>query len=122
MDEALKNAEVPLKKFMLKNTYESDLKMFLDFRKQTPKTREEIDFMSVVPAFVISELKTAFVIGFYIFVPFVVIDLVVASLLMGMGMMMMPPVVISLPAKLLVFVLADGWSVLVRAILAGYGT
>lgn len=122
MDEALKNAEEPLKKFMLKNTYESDLKMFLDFRHQTPKSRAEIDFMSVVPAFVISELKTAFVIGFYIFVPFVVIDLVVASLLMGMGMMMMPPVVISLPAKLLVFVLADGWSVLVRAILAGYGT
>ncbi|MBS1707321.1 MAG: flagellar type III secretion system pore protein FliP [Armatimonadetes bacterium] len=122
MDVALKNAEEPLKKFMLKNTYESDLKMFLDFRKQKPKTRAEIDFMSVVPAFVVSELKTAFVIGFYIFVPFVVIDLVVASLLMGMGMMMMPPVVISLPAKLLVFVLADGWSVLIRAILAGYGT
>ena len=76
----------------------------------------------VIPAFITSELKTAFIIGFYIFVPFVVIDLIVASLMMGMGMMMMPPVVISLPAKLLVFVLADGWSVLVRAILAGYGT
>ncbi len=122
MDVALQRAEEPLKKFMLKNTYESDLKMFLDFRHQEPKTRADIDFMSLVPAFVVSELKTAFVIGFYIFVPFVVIDLVVASLLMGMGMMMMPPVVVSLPAKLLVFVLADGWSVLVRAILAGYGT
>jgi flagellar biosynthetic protein FliP len=75
----------------------------------------------LIPAFVISELKTAFIVGFYIFVPFVILDLIVASVLMGMGMMMMPPVVVSLPAKLLVFVLADGWSVIVKALLAGYG-
>jgi flagellar biosynthetic protein FliP len=76
--------------------------------------------MTLIPAFVISELKTAFIMGFNIIVPFIIIDLIVASILMGMGMMMMPPVVVSLPAKILVFVLADGWSVLARAILAGY--
>lgn len=121
-DEAVERAEGPLRDFMLQNTYEKDLKMFLDMRGETVQTREDVPIMTLIPAFVISELKTAFVIGFYIFLPFVVIDLIVASLLMGMGMMMMPPVVVSLPAKLLVFVLADGWSVLVRAILAGYAT
>lgn len=120
-DEAVFRAQKPVKAFMLKNTYESDLMMFQEFRKQRPKTRDEIDVVTLVPAFVISELKTAFIVGFYIFVPFVIIDLIVASCMMGMGMMMMPPVVVSLPAKLLVFVLADGWSVLVKAILAGYG-
>lgn len=119
-DEAVKRAQVPVKEFMLKNTYEGDLKMFLDMRKQHPKSREELDIVSLIPAFVISELKTAFIIGFYIFVPFVIIDLIVASVLMGMGMMMMPPVVVSLPAKLLVFVLANGWAVLAQAILSGY--
>lgn len=119
-DQAVKNAEAPLKAFMLKNTYESDLMMFQDFRGKRAETRAEVDIMSLIPAFVISELKTAFIIGFYIFVPFIIIDLIVASVLMGMGMMMMPPVVVSLPAKVLVFVLADGWSVLIHAILAGY--
>ncbi len=119
---AVSRAEKPLKVFMLHNTYTSDLMMFQNFRKQAPKTREEIDIISLIPAFVISELKTAFIVGFYIFVPFIVIDLIVASVLMGMGMMMMPPTVISMPAKILVFVLADGWSVLIKAILAGYVT
>lgn len=119
-DAAVDRAEAPLRDFMLDNTYEKDLKMFLDMRGEKVETREDVPIMTLIPAFVISELKTAFVIGFYIFLPFVVIDLIVASLLMGMGMMMMPPVVVSLPAKLLVFVLADGWSVLVRALLAGY--
>jgi flagellar biosynthetic protein FliP len=121
-DVAVARAEAPLRDFMLKNTYEKDLKMFLDMRGETVETREDVPILTLIPAFVISELKTAFVIGFYIFLPFVVIDLIVASLLMGMGMMMMPPVVVSLPAKLLVFVLADGWSVLVKALLAGYST
>ena len=119
-DEALSRAQKPVKSFMLKNTYEGDLKMFLKVRQQQPKNRDELDIMSLIPAFVISELKTAFIIGFYIFVPFVIIDLIVASVLMGMGMMMMPPVVVSLPAKLLVFVLADGWAVLIQSILSGY--
>lgn len=119
-DEAVDRAQVPLRDFMLENTYEKDLAMFLEMRDEAPQSREELSLFTLIPAFVVSELKTAFVIGFYIFVPFVVIDLIVASLLMGMGMMMMPPVVVSLPAKLLVFVLADGWSVLVKAIMAGY--
>jgi flagellar biosynthetic protein FliP len=119
-EDAFDKAQAPVKEFMLKNTYESDLKMFMDFKNQTAKTRADVDIMTLIPAFVISELKTAFIIGFYIFVPFIIIDLVVASILMGMGMMMMPPVVVSLPAKILIFVLADGWSVLARAILSGY--
>jgi flagellar biosynthetic protein FliP len=119
---AVDRAEAPLRDFMLENTYEKDLKMLLDMRGEKVESREDVPIMTLIPAFVISELKTAFVIGFYIFLPFVVIDLIVAGLLMGMGMMMMPPVVVSLPAKLLVFVLADGWSVLVKALLAGYVT
>jgi flagellar biosynthetic protein FliP len=121
-DEAVARAQKPVKRFMLKNTYESDLMLFQEFRHQSPKTRDEIDIVSLIPAFVISELKTAFIVGFYIFVPFIIIDLIVASCMMGMGMMMMPPTVVSLPAKILVFVLADGWTVLVKAILAGYVT
>lgn len=119
-EEAVKRAEIPLKDFMLKNTYESDLKMFMEFKHQTAQTRNDVDIMSLIPAFVVSELKTSFIIGFYIFVPFIIIDLIIASVLMGMGMMMMPPVVVSLPAKILIFVLADGWSVIVKAILSGY--
>ncbi len=119
--QAVERAQVPLKDFMLKHTYESDLKMFVEMRGQKPTSREDLDFLTLLPAFVISELKTAFVIGFYIFVPFVLIDLIVASVLMGMGMMMMPPTVVSLPAKLLVFVLADGWAVLAKAIMGGFG-
>ncbi|MBL8049408.1 MAG: flagellar type III secretion system pore protein FliP [Chthonomonas sp.] len=116
---ALERAQKPLREFMLKNTYKSDLKMFLDMRKEKA-TATDVSMTSLIPAFVISELKTAFLIGFYIFIPFIIIDLIVASILMSMGMMMMPPAVVSLPAKLLVFILADGWSVIVRAILSGY--
>lgn len=119
-EEAIKLAEAPLRDFMLQNTYEKDLTLFLKMRGEEVQTREDVPLLTLIPAFVVSELKTAFIIGFYIFVPFVVIDLIVASLLMGMGMMMMPPVVVSLPAKLLVFVLADGWSVIVKALLSGY--
>lgn len=121
-ETAVDRAEGPLREFMLSNTYEKDLAMFLEMRGETVQTRDDVPIMTLIPAFVISELKTAFVIGFYIFLPFIVIDLIVASLLMGMGMMMMPPVVVSLPAKLLVFVLADGWAVIVRALLSGYAT
>lgn len=119
-EEAVKRAEKPVREFMLKHTYESDLILFLEMKGEKPATRDDVPLMSLIPAFVISELKTAFVIGFYIFVPFIIIDLIVASILMGMGMMMMPPVVVSLPAKLLIFVLADGWSVLARTLLMGY--
>lgn len=119
--EAVKAATPPVRDFMLKSTYTSDLQLFLDLRGgPAPKTKEDLDVTALLPAFVISELKTAFLIGFYVFIPFLIIDLVVSSALMGMGMMMMPPTVISLPAKILVFVLADGWSTLIQAILQGY--
>jgi flagellar biosynthesis protein FliP len=120
MDEAIKRAEGPLREFMLKNTYEKDLLLFVNLREETPQTRDDVSLLALIPAFIISELKTAFVIGFYIFVPFLIIDLIVSSALMSMGMMMLPPTVISLPAKVLVFVLADGWSTIVAAIMAGY--
>lgn len=118
-ETAVDRAEKPLRAFMLKNTYSKDLKLFLDMRGEKA-TREDVSMTALIPAFVISELKTAFIVGFYIFVPFLIIDLIVASGLMSMGMMMLPPTVVSLPAKLLVFVLADGWSMLVQTILGGY--
>lgn len=118
-EEAVKAAEKPMREFMLKNTYSKDLRLFLDIRGEEA-TRDTVSMLSLIPAFVISELKTAFIVGFYIFVPFLIIDLVVASGLMSMGMMMLPPTVVSLPAKILVFVLADGWSLLVNTILMGY--
>lgn len=117
---AIDRASIPVREFMLKNTYEKDLKMFLNLRKETPKTKADVSLTTLVPAFVVSELKTAFIVGFYIFIPFLIIDLVVASGLMSMGMMMLPPSIVSLPAKLLVFVLADGWGTLINAILSGY--
>lgn len=119
-DDAAKRAEAPLREFMLKNTYEKDLVMFLDLRNEEPNSREEVSLLALIPAFIISELKTAFIVGFYIFVPFIIIDLIVASGLMSMGMMMLPPTVVALPAKILVFVLADGWHQIVSAILQGY--
>lgn len=118
--QALERASIPVREFMLKNTYEKDLRLFLNIRKETPKTRKDVSMTTLVPAFVISELKTSFIVGFYIFIPFLIIDLIVASGLMSMGMMMLPPSMVSLPAKLLVFVLADGWGTLVTAILSGY--
>lgn len=119
-DTALAKAQAPVREFMLKNTYEKDLSLFLNMRGEKPEKPEDVSLASLIPAFVVSELKTAFVMGFYLVLPFVIIDLVVASVLMSMGMMMLPPIVVSLPAKLLVFILADGWSVLVGAILTGY--
>lgn len=120
MEQAVSKASSPMREFMLKNTYSKDLTLFLSIRKEKPQTREDVSLTSLIPAFIISELKTAFIVGFYIFIPFVIIDLIVASGLMSMGMMMMPPTVVALPAKLLVFVLADGWSTLVSAVVGGY--
>lgn len=120
MEQALDRAEGPVRDFMLKSTYERDLTMFLNMRGEHPQTPKDVKLVTLIPAFVISELKTAFIIGFYIFIPFLVIDLIIASALMGMGMMMLPPTVVSLPAKLLVFILADGWGTLISAVLSGY--
>ncbi len=120
MPEAMDRASAPMREFMLRNTYKRDLTLFLNIRHEKPQTRNDVSMLSLIPAFIISELKTAFIIGFYIFIPFLIIDLIVASALMSMGMMMMPPTIVALPAKLLVFVLADGWGSLVSALIGGY--
>ncbi len=111
---AFDRAVEPFKKFMLRNTRESDLALFYRIRHlPNPKTEADVTLPVLLPAFMISELKTAFEIGFLIFLPFLVIDMVVSSVLMSMGMMMLPPVMISLPFKILIFVLVDGWHLLV---------
>ena len=113
-EEAFKRTTKPFKNFMIRNTREKDLALFLRIRKmQNPKTVDDVPLSVVIPAFLISELKTAFEIGFLLFLPFLIIDMVIASVLMSMGMMMLPPVMISLPFKILVFVLIDGWNLLI---------
>ncbi len=115
--EASSRIAKPFKKFMLKQTRNQDLALFFKISKTpVPSRREETPMMVLIPAFVLSELKTAFVIGFILYVPFLVIDMVVASVLMAMGMMMLPPIMISLPFKLLLFVLVDGWDLLVGSL------
>ena len=118
-EEAFTRTTLPFKNFMIRNTREKDLALFLRIRKmENPKSVADVPLSIVVPAFVISELKTAFEIGFLIFLPFLVIDMVVASILMSMGMMMLPPVMISLPFKILVFILIDGWNLLIGNLIA----
>jgi flagellar biosynthetic protein FliP len=115
-------ATAPLKEFMLQQTRESDLSLFVKLsRIEQPKNKAELPLKIVVPAFVTSELKTAFQIAFMIFIPFIVIDMVVASVLMSLGMMMLSPVMISLPFKLMLFVLADGWNLLIASLVASFG-
>jgi flagellar biosynthetic protein FliP len=121
--EALDKAQGPLKDFMLKQTRESDLALFIRLSRTEPVTEAaQLPLRVVVPAFVTSELKTAFQIGFMVFLPFLVIDLVVSSVLMSMGMMMLSPVLISLPFKLMLFVLADGWNLLIGSLVASFAT
>jgi len=120
--QALDVAQKPLKTFMLKQTREPDLALFVRLSKQpAPATREDIGLRVLVPAFVTSELKTAFQIGFMVFLPFLIIDMVIASVLMSMGMMMLSPVLISLPFKLMLFVLVDGWGLLIGSLVASFG-
>ncbi|HGS9258822.1 TPA: flagellar type III secretion system pore protein FliP [Clostridioides difficile] len=123
MEEAMKEAEGPIKEFLLKQTRQTDLDLFVEQAglKEKKLTRENIPLSVVVPAFAISELKTAFQIGFLIYIPFLIIDLVVASVLMSMGMFMLPPVMISLPFKLLLFVMVDGWNLIVKTLILGFG-
>src|SRR5215218_6291029 len=110
-EQAFERSSEPFREFMIKNVREKDLALFLDLSKQPrPEKPEDVSIRILTPAFMISELKRAFEIGFLLFLPFLVIDLVVASVLMSMGMMMLPPVVVSLPFKLIFFVLVDGWS------------
>ena len=119
--DALKKAEMPLKNFMLRQTREKDLSLFVDISGDQPSTNQEIDIRSIIPAFIISELKTAFQIGFLIYIPFLILDMVVASILLSMGMMMLPPVLISLPFKLMLFVMVDGWYLTVGSLMRSFG-
>lgn len=121
--DAFKNAEAPVRKFMLRQTRKSDLSLFmrLSGAEVDLSKPEEIDFMTIVPAFVTSELKTAFQIGFLLFIPFLIIDMVVASILMAMGMMMLSPLIISLPFKILLFVMIDGWAMVVGTVASSFG-
>jgi len=120
-DQAIEKAVKPFKKFMLKNTREKDLALFFRIRKlPNPKTIDDVPLTILVPAFMISELKTAFEIGFLIFLPFLIIDMVVSSILMSLGMMMLPPVMISLPFKILIFVLVDGWNLIVMGLVESF--
>jgi flagellar biosynthetic protein FliP len=120
--EALDAAAKPLREFMLRQTREKDLALFVRMsRMELPRTREELPMRVLVPAFVISELKTAFQMGFLLYVPFLIIDLVVASTLLSMGMFMVPPIMISLPFKILLFVLVDGWHLVVKSLLESFG-
>ena len=115
-EQAIEKGLSPLREFMLKQTREKDLKLFMDLNKKSAddiKDYDDIPITIVIPAFIISELRAAFIIGFLIYLPFIVIDMVVASTLMSMGMMMIPPTTISLPFKLLLFVLADGWNLVI---------
>lgn len=119
-DQAKERAWDGIRGFMFRQTYKKDLALFAGMKNKKYETIEDVGWQELIPAFILSELKTAFIIGFYIFVPFLVIDLVVASTLMSMGMMMLPPTVVSLPAKVLVFLLADGWTILVQALAGGF--
>lgn len=112
--EALERGIQPLREFMLKQTRQDDLRLFMDIAKIEPvESVDELSITIIIPAFIISELRAAFIIGFLIFVPFIVIDMVVSSVLMSMGMMMLPPTTISMPFKILLFILADGWNLVI---------
>jgi len=121
-DQAVTETLAPLRKFMFSQTRPADLALFVRLAKiQTPKNLSEVPSMVLIPSFVISELKTSFQIGFIIFLPFLIIDMVAASVLMAMGMMMLPPIVISLPFKIMLFVLIDGWSLIIGSMVKSFG-
>ena len=119
--QAFNNAAKPLREFMFKQTREKDLALFVDIAKMNqPRNSDDIPIKVLIPSFIISEVKTAFQIGFLLYVPFLIIDMVVASVLLSMGMMMLPPIMISLPFKLMVFVLSDGWYLLVGSLVKSF--
>jgi flagellar biosynthetic protein FliP len=118
--DALLVATAHMKNFMMNQTRQADAQFFLEISRQGAMTREEIPLSVVVPSFVLSELRTAFQMGFLIFIPFIIVDFIVASSLMSMGMMMMPPVVISMPFKLLLFVLVDGWYLVIQSLVKSF--
>lgn len=119
--EFLERAQKPFKDFMLRNTREKDLALFIKLRQEErPRTPDDVSFFTLVPAFMISELKTAFQIGFLLYIPFLIIDVVISSVLISMGVLMLPPMMISLPIKLLLFVLVDGWNLLVMSLVKSF--
>jgi len=120
--EALNNASGIIKEFMLKQTRPKDMELFVNMSGESFNNSSELPLNVIIPAFVISELKTAFQIGFLLFIPFIMIDLIVAVVLMSMGMMMMPPVTISMPLKILLFVLVDGWNLIMQSLLESFAT
>ena len=120
-EEALNRASLPIRSFMLKQTRPKDVELFVEMAKLGPTSLENLPLKVVIPGFIISELRTAFQMGFLLFIPFILIDLVVATVLMSMGMMMMPPVTVSMPLKILLFVLVDGWNLVVRSIELSFG-
>ncbi|MBO6305350.1 MAG: flagellar type III secretion system pore protein FliP [Selenomonadaceae bacterium] len=120
-EEALNNTLGPMREFMFKQTREADLALFVNLSDAPrPETQDDVSTFTLIPAFIISELKTGFQIGFMIYIPFIVIDMIVASTLMSMGMMMLPPVMISLPFKILLFVMVDGWRLLIQSLVASF--
>lgn len=120
LTEGLEKASVPLKEFMVRNTREKDLQLFTDLAKEKPESIKDASLKVTIPAFMISELRRAFEIGFLIYIPFLIIDMVVASVLMSMGMMMLPPSVLSLPFKIIFFVLIDGWYMLAGSLINSF--
>lgn len=121
-EQFMERAVKPVRSFMLSQTREKDLALFVGLSKlQRPKNAADIPTLTIIPAFMISELRTAFQIGFLIYIPFIVVDMVVASVLMSMGMMMLPPVMISLPFKILLFVLVDGWGLVISSLVKSFG-
>ena len=121
-DQALEEAAKPIRTFMLKQARPKDVELFVGLAKLAPTSPEKLPLKVVIPGFIVSELRTAFQMGFLLFVPFVLIDLVVATVLMSMGMMMMPPATVALPLKVLLFVLVDGWGLIVRSLVLSFGT
>ena len=120
-EQALERATVPIRNFMLKQARAKDVELFVGLARMAPTQPDKLPLKVVVPGFIISELRTAFQMGFLLLVPFILIDLVVAVVLMSMGMMMMPPMTIALPLKILLFVLADGWGLVVRSLIQSFG-
>ncbi|MCP3941202.1 MAG: flagellar type III secretion system pore protein FliP [Desulfobacteraceae bacterium] len=121
-ETAFEEAQKPIRKFLLRNTREKDIALFLkEAEMKKPETRQDLSLLVLIPAYVISELKTAFIVGFVLYIPFLVIDMVVASVLLAMGMMMLPPVMISLPFKLMLFVLVDGWHLICGSLIKSFG-
>ena len=120
-EEFVNRGVAPLKEFMFKHTNKADLALFVSMsQKEKPQNAESLSIATVIPAFVISELKTAFQIGFMLYIPFIILDMVVASILLSMGMMMLPPVMISLPFKLMLFILVDGWNLLIGSLIKSF--